>query len=216
MDLLDDFSADLMSSIGMNADSVFGELPDVPGQQPQQPAQEDTTGMATEPVWDQPQVTPPPTGKDGTQWVPGVGFVKKNSGNAAQQWEAAAGSPAPNLAAIQAHNAQLLDPSQSEQGGPGRAPSTQRYYTRKLAREMLQQKGLNPEARQSARMALRFNGADSSQSGAQGLTNSATWNSLFSRNENNNFGEGTGEHTKDSLVNEPGGGSRFRYLTDIS
>lgn len=225
MDLLDDFSSQLMDSIGMNAQSVFGELPPLPGavQAPQtQPAQP-VPELAPIQQNDAPVAQPPgapvtseSSSKDGVQWMPGVGFVQKNTGNAAQEWQAAAGSPAPNLAAIQKHNAELTNPNNaSQQGGPGRAPSTVRYYTRKLARTIFMNKGSSPEARMQAHQALRFNGADSSKGGAQGLSDPSWWNSFFARNENNNFGEGMGEHLNDQLVNEPGGGMRFKYLTDI-
>lgn len=208
MDLLDDFSAGLMDTIGMNAGSIFGELPDLPGAS-QAPAPEQfNQEVSNEPNWDQAEkggTQIPQGGKDGSQWVPGVGFVQRNTGNAAQEWEAAAGSPAPNLVAIQQMNGKMLDPS--------RAPSTERYYTRKLARDIFMNRGSSPEARQEAHNALRFHGAPSGPSSATG---DDWWNGFFKRNQNNNFGEGTGEHVKDALVNEPGGGSRFRYLTDLS
>lgn len=233
MNLLDDFSQDLMGSIGMDAQSVFGELPQGQAQalgtgEPQDQSFVNPSSLLS--GLDQPPAGASPaqpaaptteqaaaTAKDGTQWVPGVGFIKKNSGNAAQEWEAAAGSPAPNLSAIQEHNAKLLDPSQGDQGGPGRAPSTARYYTRKLARAQLNNKNSSDETKMQARMALRFNGADSSQSGARGLSGDAWWESFFKNNATNNFGEGTGEHKGDQFVNEPGatGAGRFRYLTDL-
>jgi len=236
MNLLDDFSKDLMDSIGMDSQSIFGELPQnqtqaTPPQSPSAAVQDQSfvdpsslLGGLDQPPGGKPAAPPPDqtaaTAKDGTQWVPGVGFIKRNTGNAAQEWEAAAGSPAPNLTAIQQHNSQLLDPNKQNRGGPGSyepTPSTERYYTRKLARAQLQNKNSSDETKQAARLALRFNGADSSGSGAQGLTGDAWWESFFKKNATNNFGEGVGEHANDQFVNEPGatGAGRFRYLTDI-
>jgi len=184
----------------MDAGSLFSDLPDIPGIQQQKQKVEAPVDLKK-------------TEKDGVQWVPGVGFVQKNTGNSGQEWAAAAGSPAPNLKAIQQHNNQLLDESAPFQSGPGTTPSTARYYTRKLARQMLGSR--DPAVQQNARLALRFQGADSSQSGAQGLTDSAWWNSFFKKNENNNFGEGTGDHAGQELVKDSSG-LRFKYLTDLS
>lgn len=229
MNLLDNFSSGLMDSIGMNAESIFADIPALTDGAQANGSNQDQSfinpSSLLQGIDQAPQgaaaATPPPqapaTSKDGTQWVPGVGFVQKNTGNAAQDWEAAAGSPAPNLAAIQAHNAAMLDPAKAGQGGPGVQPaaSTQRYYTRKLARAIFMDKRSSPEQVAQAHNQLRTQGADSTNSGARGLTPDATWDDTFKSNQRNNFGEGVGEHEGQKLVNNPDGSSQFKYLTDL-
>lgn len=218
MNLLDESTQDFQDQTYNLTGGILDSLPPVP-KAPTDP--NDTTihsyeqeGQPPQPV---PQAQAPmpgvptqqPSAKDGTQWVPGVGFVKKNGGNAAMDWEAAAGSPAPNLQAIAQHNNQMLDPSQQSRSGPGSTtPSTQRYYTRKLARDIMMDKHSSPEAIAQAHMARRFHGAPpvASSMGAPDA-----WDSFFRDTIINDFGSGRAghQHQNDPLKKLPDGSLGF-------
>jgi hypothetical protein len=115
-----------------------------------------------------------------------AGLVEPGARNVAQQWDKAAKQPIPNTNQVAASNQAALDP---RRGG-----STSRYYTRQLYREIAGSKNSSPEARQSARLGLRFNGAPSAEglgmgpapgtafaekNRAYGLSSEEAWNRDF-------------------------------------
>lgn len=226
MTLLDESTQDFQDQTYNLTGGILDSLPPVP-QAPQDP--NDTTIHSYEqegqPATPQPQGGAPVqmaqqqgqvknNGK--VQWVPGVGFVQPhqvqidNKGNTAMEWQAAAGSPAPPLAAIQAHNAQMTNPANGlHRGGPGsQTPSTQRFYNRKLARAILMNKGSGPEARAQAHNDLRFQGAPpvASSMGAPDA-----WDRFFQDTIINDFGAGREghQHQNDKLKKLPDGSLGF-------
>ena len=124
--------------------------------------------------------------------------------NAAQAWmQNAPQARARPLEEIAANNKAMLQ----SRGGTGRTTEeqSQRYYTRKMYREIANSKNASPEARLQARLGLRIEGARTPQPGAglasgsnvaesansryMGPTSAADWNKMFLKTRSNNFGE---------------------------